>query len=160
MTISGQKQLSPCPKGERAATVERMVLTKSSRKRRQSLRNSLRRKVLLIFSRDDNRRVPSRKCSSAIAPKHEWFGSMYASHFSITGKSLLLSPSVTSNTQSARVHRRPNTRSQRAQSPIRWSCVQLKQHRQAETSMMRIGSFLPKSRIPNEDRTRSDTDIS
>ena len=27
MTISGQKQLSRCPTGERAATVERMVLT-------------------------------------------------------------------------------------------------------------------------------------
>ena len=89
LTISGQKQLSPCPIGERAATVEKMVLTKSSRKRRQSLHNSLRKKLLLIFSRDVNRRVPSKKCSSAIAPKHEWFGSMYASHFSITGKSLL-----------------------------------------------------------------------
>ena len=89
MTIPGQKQLSPCPTGERAATVERMVLTRSSKKRRQSLRNSLRRKLLLIFSRDDNIRVPSKKCSSAIAPKHERFGSMFASHFSITGKSLL-----------------------------------------------------------------------
>ena len=89
ITISGRKQLSPWPHGERAATVERMVITRSSRKRRQSLRNSLRRKLLLTFSRDDNRRVPSRKCSSGIAPKHEWFGSMYASYFSITGKSLL-----------------------------------------------------------------------
>ena len=58
MTISGQKQLSPCQIRERAATVERMVLTKSSRKGRQSLRNYSRRKLLLIFSRDDNRRVP------------------------------------------------------------------------------------------------------
>ena len=38
--ISGQKQISPCPNGEQAATVERMVLTRSSRIRRQSLRNS------------------------------------------------------------------------------------------------------------------------
>ena len=70
MTISGQKQLSPCPIGERAATVGRMVLTRSSRKRRQSQRNFWRRKLLLIFSRDGSRRVPSKKCSSAIAPKH------------------------------------------------------------------------------------------
>ena len=41
--------------GERAAIVERMVLTKFSRKRRQSLRNSLRRKLLFIFSRDAKR---------------------------------------------------------------------------------------------------------
>ena len=61
MTISGQKQLSPCPTGERAATVHRMVLTRSSRKRRQSLRNSIRRKLLFIFSGDDSRRVPSKK---------------------------------------------------------------------------------------------------
>ena len=39
--------------------------------RRQSLRNSFRRKLLLIFSSDDSRRFPSKKCSSAIAPKHE-----------------------------------------------------------------------------------------
>ena len=83
------KQLSPCPTGECAATVERMVLTRSSRKRRQYLRNSFRKKLLFIFSRDDNRGVPSKKCSSAIAPKHECFESMYASHFSMTGKSLL-----------------------------------------------------------------------
>ena len=89
MTISGQKQLSPCPTGERAATVEKMVLTRSSRKRRQLLRKFFRRKLLFIVSRHDSRRVPSRKCSSAIAPKHEWFESMYASHFSITCKSLL-----------------------------------------------------------------------
>ena len=39
MMISGQQQLNPCPTGEPAATVERMLLTRSSRKRRQSLRN-------------------------------------------------------------------------------------------------------------------------
>ena len=71
MTISGQKQLSPCPTGERAAAVERMVLTSSSRKRRLSVRNSFRRKLLFIFSKDDSRRVPSKKCSSAIAPRQE-----------------------------------------------------------------------------------------
>ena len=43
MTISGQKLLIPCPVGERAATVERTVLTRSSRKRPQPLRNCLRR---------------------------------------------------------------------------------------------------------------------
>ena len=86
--IWGQKQLSPCPTGERAATIEKTVLTRSSGKRRQSFQNCFRRRLLFIFSRDDNRRVPSGKCSSSIAPKHEWLGRMYASHFSITGKSL------------------------------------------------------------------------
>ena len=71
LTISGQKLLSPYPIGEGAATVERMVLMRSSRRRRQSLRNSFRRKLLFIFPSDDNRRVPSKKCSSAIAAKHE-----------------------------------------------------------------------------------------
>ena len=57
MRILGQKQLKPRPTGERAATVEKMELIKSSRKRRQSLRISFQRKLLFIFSRDNNRRV-------------------------------------------------------------------------------------------------------
>ena len=158
MTISGQKQLSPCPIGERAATVERMVLTKSSRKRPQSLRNSLRRKLLLIFSRDDNRRVPSKKCSSAIAPKHEWFGSMYASTSLSRANHYSASPFATNSTRIARVHRMPNNRSQHAQSPIRWNCVQLKWHRQCDPSMTKTGPSLPKSRLPKEDWTKSDTE--
>ena len=89
MKISGQKQLSPCPTGERAATVESMVLTRSSRKRRQSLRNFFCKKLLYIFSRGDDRRVPFKKCSSQVAPKHERFGSRYASHFPKTDKLLL-----------------------------------------------------------------------
>ena len=89
IVISNDKQLSPCPIGERAANVERMVLKRSSRKRSQSTWKFLRRILLFIFSRDDNRPVPSKKYSSAIAPKHEWIGSMYASNFSITCKSLL-----------------------------------------------------------------------
>ena len=89
MMISGQKQLSPRTTGERAATVEGMVLTRSSRKRRQFLRNFFRRKLLFIFSTDDNRQVPSKKCSSSMALKHEWFGNLYASHLSMTGESLL-----------------------------------------------------------------------
>ena len=55
--ILGQKQLRPCQTDERSATVERMELTKSSRKGRRSLRNSLSRKLLFILSRDDSRRV-------------------------------------------------------------------------------------------------------
>ena len=39
MVISRQKQLIPYPTRERAATVQRIVLTRSSRKRRQSCRN-------------------------------------------------------------------------------------------------------------------------
>ena len=70
------------------------------------------------------------------------------------------SPSARDNTQSARVHRMPSSRNQRAQSSIRWSCVQLRQRRQIEMSTMRIGPTLPQSRLPNKDRTRSDTQIS
>ena len=57
MTISGQKQLIPCPTRERAPTLDRMVLTRSSRKQRLSLRNFFRRKLQFVLSRDDNRRV-------------------------------------------------------------------------------------------------------
>ena len=89
MTISGQKQVNPCPIGECAATVEKMVLRRSSGKRRQSLWKYFWRKLLFMFSRDDNRRVPSKKCSSSMAPKHDPLGNMYASHFSMTGKSSL-----------------------------------------------------------------------
>ena len=39
-TIAGQKQLKPCPMTERAATVDRTQMTKSSRNRRASRRNS------------------------------------------------------------------------------------------------------------------------
>ena len=39
-TIAGQKQLKPCPMTERAATVDRTQLTKSSRNRPASRRNS------------------------------------------------------------------------------------------------------------------------
>ena len=55
MMTTGQKQLRPCPTGERTAIVEKMVLTRSSGKRRQSLQNSFWRKLLFIFLRDDNR---------------------------------------------------------------------------------------------------------
>ena len=55
------------------------------------------------------------------------------------------SPSSRDNTQSARVHRMPSSHSQPAQSSVRWSYVQLKQHRQGETSMMRIGPSIPKA---------------
>ena len=64
-------QSLPNWRGERAAAIERMVLTRSLRKRRQSPRNSFQKKLLFIFSTNDNRRFPSQKCSSAVAPKHK-----------------------------------------------------------------------------------------
>ena len=48
--ISGQKQLTPWPSFERAATVDNTVLVKSSRKRRALLLNSFFRYWLVIFS--------------------------------------------------------------------------------------------------------------
>ena len=47
--ILGQKQLRPCQTDERSATVERMELTKSSRKGRRSLLNSYRGSCCLFF---------------------------------------------------------------------------------------------------------------
>ena len=61
------------------------------------------------------------------------------------------SPSAIDNTQIGRVHRMPGSHSQRARSPFRWNCVQLKQHRQGETSMTKTGTSLTKSTLPNED---------
>ena len=66
-----------------------MLLTRFSRKWPQYLRNCFRRKLLLIILREDIRQIPSRECSSSMPAKHEWFGSIYASHFSMTGKSLV-----------------------------------------------------------------------
>ena len=53
--------------------------------------------------------------------------------------------SARDNTQSARVHRMPSSRNQRVQSSIRWTCVQLEQHRQSETSTKRTGRSLTKT---------------
>ena len=55
------KTAQSLPNWRTHATVEKMVLARSSRKRRQSLWNSFRRKLLFIFSRDDSRRVPFKK---------------------------------------------------------------------------------------------------
>ena len=71
MMISVQEQLKSCPTGERAVTIDSRVLKKSSRKRRQSLRNSFRRKLPSIFSRHDNRQVPSQKWSSSMTATRE-----------------------------------------------------------------------------------------
>ena len=119
MTISGQKQLSPCPTGERAATLERMVLSRSSRKRRQSLRNSFCRKLLFIFSRDDNRRVPSKKCSSAFPQSTNDSAACTPLTSLSRANRYSVSLSVTSNTQIGRAPRMPNSHNQHAQSPIR-----------------------------------------
>ena len=124
--ISGQKQLSSCPTGERAATVEKMLLTRSSKKRRQSLRNSFQSKLLFIFSRDDSRRVPSTKWSSWMSPKHELIGSMYASDFSMTGKSLLRFTFCSRQNTNWESSPSPDGHNRFAQSPVHWSCVHLK----------------------------------
>ena len=55
------------------------------------------------------------------------------------------SPSAIDNTQTGRVHRMPSSRNQRVQSSIRWSCVQLKQHRQSEAGTMSTGPSLTKT---------------
>ena len=74
--ISGQKQLTPWPSFERAATLDKTVLVKSSRKRRALLLNSFFKYWLVIFSSAACTRVPRRKCWSSRAVKDECFGSM------------------------------------------------------------------------------------
>ena len=74
--ISEQKQLTPWPGFERAATVDKTVLVKSSRKRRALLLNSVLKNWLVIFSSSACTRVTTRKCWSSMAVKDEWFGSM------------------------------------------------------------------------------------
>ena len=58
--LSNQRTSGNCTK---------IVQKTSSRKRRQSLRNSLRKKLLFTFSRVDSKQVPSWKCSASIAPQ-------------------------------------------------------------------------------------------
>ena len=180
MTISVQKQLSPCPTGERAATLERMVLTRSSRKRRLSLRNFFRRKLLFIPSRNDSRRVPSKKNSSAIVPKHEWFHSGACTPPTSEWPANRYSASlfVANSTQIGSAPRTPYSHNRHAQSPMRWNCVQLNQHRQwpkingnwtlppnfradyqmrIKTGVIRKFPSLPRG---NEESTRSATIIS
>ena len=107
-----------------------MVLTRSSRKRRKSLRNCFRRRLLFFFSRVDNRRFLSTSCSSSMAPKHERFGSMYVSHFSMTGKSLLRLTFWSRQYRNWESSQTPDSHNRHAQSPVQWSCLQIKQHRQ------------------------------
>ena len=122
MTISGQKQLSRWPIGERAATVERMVPTRSSTKRRQSLRNSLRGKLLLIFSIFEVMQQDESLPGNVLQQLPQSTSDLEACTlptFQSRANHYFASLSVTSNTQSARVHRMPSTPSQRAQNPIR-----------------------------------------
>ena len=74
--ISGQKQLTPWPSFDRAATVDKTVLVNSSRNRPALFLNSFFRYWLVIFSSAACTRVLTRKCSSPIAAKGEWFRSM------------------------------------------------------------------------------------
>ena len=84
--ISGQKQLRSCPTGERAATVERMVLTRSSRKQRHFLRNVFWSKPQFMFTKDDNRRVTSKKRSFPMDSKARMIQEHVRLHFFIDGQ--------------------------------------------------------------------------
>ena len=83
----------------------------------------------VYFFKNDSWRVPSENCSSAIATKHEWFGRMYASHFSLTSKSLLRFTFYSKPYTNKETTRMTDSYNWHAQSPIPWNCVQLKQHR-------------------------------
>ena len=85
-TNAGQKQLIPCPVTDLEATVDRTQFPNSSRKRRASRRNSIRRYELPTFSNAAITRVPERKSFSSIAGNREWFGTTYSSHYSTGGK--------------------------------------------------------------------------
>ena len=72
MTISGQKQVSPCPAGKKtrgncgedgALEILKEATTVS--------REQILEEATVFLLRDVNRRVPSKKCSYAMAPKHE-----------------------------------------------------------------------------------------
>ena len=119
VTISGQKQLRPWPIGERAATVERMVLTRSSRKRQQSLRNSLRRKLLLIFQVMITDGSLPGNAPQELTQNTNDLEACTLPTFQSRANHYSASPSARDITQSARVHRMPGSRSQSAQSSVR-----------------------------------------
>ena len=128
--ILGQKQLNICRTGERAATVERMVLTRSSRKRQQSLQNSFWRKLVLFSqgtitdgSLPGNAFLPwlqsTNNSGACTPPTSQWraigcFISLFAAD----------------NTEIGKAPQMLNSHNWHAQCSIQWSCVQLKQHRQ------------------------------
>ena len=128
--ISGQKQLSPCPTGERASTVERMVLTRFSRKRRQSLRNFFRRRLLFSSRKmTTNGSLPGNAppqwlqntidLGACTLPTSRWLANRY-----------FVWPSAAYNTQTGRTRQTSHSHNRHAQSPVQGSCVQLKQQRQ------------------------------
>ena len=157
MTISGQKQLRPCPIGERAATVERMVLTKF-RRSDDSPYGSLCGGSYCWSSQEMRKDgSPARNAPKRLPQSTNDSGACTSPTSRSRANLNSASPSATSNTQKGRVHRLPNTHRLRSQSPIRWNCVQLKQHKQCESSMTRTGPSLLKSKLPNEEWTRSDT---
>ena len=66
-TSAGRKQLIPCSMSDFEATVDSKQFTNSSRKRRASRRNSVRKSFLPILSSADITRVPERKSFSSTA---------------------------------------------------------------------------------------------
>ena len=83
--ITDEKQLRPCPTRERAANVDKVVLTNSFKNSWKFFRSrALRLTLFTFFSAADNS-LASRKCASAMGAKHDWLLSTYASHFSIRG---------------------------------------------------------------------------
>ena len=158
--ILGQKQLNPCRTGEHAATVERMVRTRSSRKRWQSLRNSSRGKLLFNFqgtitdgSHPGNaplRWLQSTNDSGACTPPiSRWRANRYSP-----------SPFAAKNKQIGRVPRMPDSHNWHAQSPIWWNCVHLKQRRHwPENDGNWTLPPTPRANYQMRIRTRNDTEI-
>ena len=88
MIIAGQKQLSPHPTLERAATVDSTEVVNSSRNPRASRWNSFFKSELTILLRAANTRVPDKNSPSAIAGNLEWLANRYSSHCSTIGEEL------------------------------------------------------------------------
>ena len=119
MTISGQKQLSPWPIGERAATVERMVLQDPRGSDDSPYETLCGGSCCSSFQvMQENGSLPG-NAPQQLPQSTNDLEACTLPTFQPRANHYSASPSVTSNTQSARFHRMPNTRSQRTQSPNR-----------------------------------------
>ena len=130
MTISGPEQLSPCPTGERVATVERMVLTRSSGKQRQPYKTLCGRSYCLSSQGMITDGSPPRNAPLRLPQTTNASGACTPPTSLSRANRYSASHSEANITPIGRDPRMPVSHNQQTQSPIRWNCVQLKQHRQ------------------------------
>ena len=130
MRISEQKRLCPCTTGERAASVEKMVLTRSSRQRGQSLRISFEQSRCLLFQGKVTDGSLPRNAPLQSPQSTNDSGACTPLTFRWRPNRSSASSFAADNTKTGRVHRMPDSHNFHAHNPFRWNCVQLKQHRQ------------------------------